>query len=88
MGAPKRCAIFSARACEPVPANILTEGFMGGLNVLQSYHYEIHFVNNRGSTFQQGINIGKNSIFFLVFIPLWQRVIISKLAKNDKSTNH
>jgi hypothetical protein len=30
MGAPKRCAIFSARACEPVPAKILTEGFMVG----------------------------------------------------------
>jgi hypothetical protein len=44
MGAPKRWAIFSARAVEPVPANILTEGFMGRLNVVQSYHSVKHFV--------------------------------------------
>jgi hypothetical protein len=70
IGAPKRCAIFSARAVEPVPANILTEGFMGWLNVVQSYHSVQHLGNIIGSTFQQVIHLGENSIFFLVFIPL------------------
>jgi len=70
IGAPNRWAIFSARAVEPVPANILTEGFMGRLNVVQSYHSVKHFGKIKGGTFQQLINVAENSIFFIVFIPL------------------
>lgn len=70
MGAPNRCAIFSANAVEPVPENILTEGFMRWLNVSQSYHSVNHFRNIIPPTFQQVIHLAKNSIFFLVFIPL------------------
>jgi hypothetical protein len=75
MGAPNRCAIFSAKAVDPVPENILTEGFMRWLNVGQSYHSVYHLRNINMATFQQVIHLVKNSIFFLVFIPLCQVII-------------
>lgn len=71
IGAPNLWAIFSAKAVEPVPANILTEGFMGRLNVLQSYHSVKPFPYNKGGTFQQVIHLGKNSTFLIVLIPLY-----------------
>jgi hypothetical protein len=45
---------------------------MGLCNVGQSYHSVKHLGKIIGATFQQVIHLDENSIFFLVFIPLWQ----------------
>jgi DNA repair protein RadC len=56
---------------------------MGWLNVVQSYHSVKQIGNIIGATFQQLIHVAEKTIFFLVFIPLWQVHIMDRFIQNN-----